>query len=485
MKYLVFLALCVLILVGTWLFLGRAADFPQASEAPASVSTNAPSVARLKLPTDTGNHRALLASAQQLKNSAVYDAKDCARLLQYLVTTLTKDEWCDISTLVFSGWQNIILRKEGRELLAPFQDAFYNRILRESGPEVLDSLFTEVAKDSKDKASVTLLVDRLLQESLITTPFETSRQASVICSFMRRSDFWIAQACLSKVQWTAGQSELNSSALPVITCVDICERAERGNYEIAPVIQSWFAAHVVPPTSDSLVPQVIRSSLESIIFRVVTPGGVRAGFPACTTLLDDSVGIPHAEEFWGRMLELLSQQKNESFENCMETTVPFLSAFAAKFKDAKFESQYWVDFSSDIPQDRGAPSRRIACLLHALEAAPDGEARVDLANKLSVEYKGISDFTSARQILEETAGKVSGAAAKEALAAALRSLKRGEDSEDVRRREEEQRVDRGRAKERLSFMKDQLARARKENKPPEDIRSLEGVVRNLEQHVGE
>jgi hypothetical protein len=433
-----------------------------------------------------GNHQALLASAQQLRSAELYDPKDCSRLLKSLVITLTQDEWHDAAPSVLSGWKVLVLREEGRLLVAPYEDALLDRLLRNSDPEILDALFVEAAKDPKNAARVTLRVDRLFGEAVSAAEFEASQQAAVIFAFMRRNEFRHAQEYLSKVQWPAGGAgNAKTSALRVEACVDICERAERGFYEIVPIIRSWSAAHAIPSKPDSAAQTAVRSSLEAITCRVVKPGGVRAGLPACAKLVEDSVGVPHAEEFWDRLLEIIARNKAETFEDRMEASAPFLNMFSSKFKDSKFECRYWVDLSADIPKDRSALSRRIACFSHALQVAPDDATRADLAQQLAGEHEGLADFAGARHVLEGTSTKVSAAAAKEALAGALRSLKRKEELENLRRREEDQRIERERAKGRLSFMKDELARARKANKPPEDIQSLEGVVRNLEREVGE
>jgi hypothetical protein len=188
-----------------------------------------------------------------------------------------------------------------------------------------------------------------------------------------------------------------------------------------------------------------------------------------------------AEALWERVFVKLDQRMLSAGNAVVLDASGLARAFQERYSRKGFEYAFWMRVaerqSNATPDD---PTRTTAFYDRARIAAVTDEQRVRAFQSSAAGYLKMLDFEGVRKSADETAAAVQDPALKKELEPILADIAKREAADRDQVSRQEKSIEMDRRKGRLDRMKELLARSRKEEKPPGQVRAIEQALRDLE-----
>lgn len=487
MKYLGLLALAVVLLLGTWFVLGPGPS-DAGRPAPPSVSKPAPTPAgAIRIPTDTKDKPSLARSAPQLWKVAPDRllAPQCLELMKLLTSSLDDQSFKTVAKPMFFGWEHLRKFEEVRPSVMELSESLVPRFARLEDVSIIEAL-VKIASSGGHDAS---LVDRALNDvasgQLRAIGYILSQLSVLVAASMRAGDFERAKRYLATPGWS--KKTPPPYRVPVErmrAAIEFFERGIPNRLNVHALVKEWSVTGTGEIAKDTLSRDTARDLLEKLGMSAVEASERQPEALDLEDLLRQSGELVEAKGYWGAVLGKLVARTVSAADARTSTVAALARAYSNSYGEPHFEMDLWLRLAEEGPQGKGMPVLAGAeYLKKAVASARDDARRIEVIRKLGDCYLQAKDASNARKVVEDGLALVSDTHFRVQLAGYAEEVRKKDAENQARIAAERIEIERTRVKGRLDYMKEQLAEARRRERPAEDLRSIEEVVADLERQL--
>jgi hypothetical protein len=475
-KYLIFLAIAVVLLVGTWWF----TEGPGAESRSTYHREPPPKVGYpdLPLPPDNASKQELIAASHFLGaiRADKYDPVKCVALIRRLDQHLSAEEWAQLSAPLYEGWDAVRHLHGGLGALEPIHDAFLTRMLVEGRETVVNDLVSLASQKDEVSERVAAVLDRLVASRASAAKPDATLVVRLAIAAARADDLERARRFLEGVKPAL---EAESDAARLLLAVELAMKAKAGTFDVEPVVKAWNS---FGKSDQAVVGRQIltKAGLAAVQAQIVAPGGGEK--------ISGWVGAvrPAGAEYWKSAINALAAPEAARESRREERLAVLASSFGRFFNDPEFEHRIWRQLGDGkLAETPPELMRQFDWRRKAFASATTDASRIE-SLKASLEIlTHLGEFDRGRELLKEAGASVKEEAAKSEVRRLAIEIERGQAKDKERIAKVQANIENDRIKGQLQHMKSQLEQARKTNRPAEDIRSLEARVKQLQSQVQE
>lgn len=411
-----------------------------------------------------------------------HDGRDVLRFLSHLAERLDDASWWAVSGPVLHAWNQA---HQSGALEGPLEDAnkiLLPRFLRSSGVEEVSSLLARVNSSSSDAGQIQEHLEKAVAGTLPPAGFAGSAPERIIAAVVRNGDLGRAGTYLSKLSWPNGTADADRTKdlQSVRDVVEVGLAAAEGKIDLPRLIRAWLRHSSAPLGRSCFQP-----SLENAVLATVGPSDPKLVRPRIEELFQASASEPGAEAFWARILFRLRPHLLRSGEVAILDAAGLARSYAARYQKPGFEFEFWMavgDLSWRWSPDD--PRRAARLYRRALGCAGSDKDRGAAVKQFAFQCQRAGDAESALLAVRETFEAVKDPGVRtelsqltdEVMNSALKSSK-----EAAARRQ----ADRERKLKVIAQMRELLLKAQKENRPEEELRSIQSVITEVEAQLQE
>jgi hypothetical protein len=458
------------LLIGTW-YLLRIPD-PERGR---------PRYAKISLPKDLADRPALIRSAHQLwwvNPGQHHDPAECLEVLGILERQLSEGEWTAVLAPVFRAWGALRGNISVRESLLTQTPRLATRFFRLGTMSELEELLRWSRQKSFDAQAISRAAGEVF---LRRAEGGEQRSLELICAALRiedheRASDWIADL-LSDDTASDHARFLCEKLSNVIRAGSVL--TDRKKYDIQVLVGTWGEVEGTSIAGKWIRPFLLKLGLLALRAEPAEWKGTR-----CGELILETSTIRGSEGYWERILrEVVADVARDIYEE-----IPRLEqaavGFAKAFKRPEYPTQAWwqvARLGSEKWWDN--PLWVVAHLERALRTALDDPSRAGICKEISHLFKEAREYEKSRLVLEQCVSQVSDALVRQEVSLFLEDARKTEEADRKRVAKERQENDARVLKGQLAYAKEQLKRARAQNRPAEDLASLQALVKTLEKQL--
>lgn len=472
MKQLGFLALAVGVLLGAWVVF-------------VAIQRNRSEFATLEIPKDPKDRLAIIRSANQLWQATPghYDPRRVVLLVHLIHSTVADEEWVAVSPAIYFACETLRETPGIEGAMPAIDEMMLSRFSRHPVLHEAISL-VRIARSKKQGAvRIDAALERMVSGVPIASDFAGSAASLLVAASVAADDLKRAGRYLDQVHLADGaDGETKNGYARAQRLVQLCAAARNERFEIRPAMEEWLKCR-----EDALGRAVYGPALVQIavlaIQSVQTDPSRRRSVEVMVKVKDR----PGAHEYWHEVIEkVLSSVLAGSTDND-----PLLGAMARAYEELFAEPDYAARAWKRVGQKQELSHPELLLWAaepyeKALAVARNTDLAVDLAVSLARVYLPSREFTKARIAVESVAPKVSVEHERyKEITILLADLKAKEAKDLVRVSREKKDIERQRLVGELKHMKLQLDQARKQKRPPEDIRSIEFSIQSISKKIVE
>lgn len=471
MKRLIYLLGPALVLIGIWLITG-----------PLSSGVRAPSFALLEIPAEAADKPAIIRSAHQLWAATPnhFEPVSCVKLMRRLTEALDDGEFRTVMAALTFAWGQHRSMVDVQPQLAELNALFVPRLCSLGTPEEIEKLIRAANENSADSTRI--------NESLLASvrrpsevPYVESRLAVIVGAALRCEDLTRAKKYLLEASHIEGlHEEVKASVSGMLTVVETCTHSLGDGVDFHRVVAAWqalseqrFGRHAGRELLENSAQRVVRASFNN-----------RAGAKTDQPMLESS-DAPFADSFWDTIVRRFARTSRGQGDE-VRIFGALAAAYGRKFMKPDYECNAWLLLTENGPDDPSKdPLWSLDFFKRALAAAPEDSIRVRAIRGMAENYLRSKTVLGARTEIEEALRRVKSEKEKAAFGPVLEDLKKKEAAERLKLAQIERETEVARVRGQLQFMKSELAKAKQQKKPLEDIASIERVVKDLERQASE
>lgn len=408
------------------------------------------------------------------------DGRQVARFLVHLANTLDDASWWALSGPVAHAWNQLRQDSlqgpaaEANEILVP-------RFLRAGSVDELSSLIGRVNANGFDSNQIARLLDRGAAEPLPASGLRGSGPERLIAASIRAGDLPRAKQYLSRLAWPPdAAADARASADSLKSAVEIGLEAAAGKMDIHRAIRTWRQS-----ADDPIGRSCLQPAIENSLLSALTHSDRPMTLPRLDDLFRQSSADEGAQPFWDRILFRLRPALVRSGELAAVDADELIRAFSQAYRKPEIAHAFWMGAGDTswrwTPDD---PRRAARFYRRALAAATSDRGRADAVKRFAFQCQRAGDPEPGLLAVREAADAIKDAAVRTELAPLTEELMQSAlktNSAAATRKQSE----RERQNKVLAQMRELLLKAKKENRPEDEIQALQAVIRDVEAQIQE
>ncbi len=409
----------------------------------------------------------------------IYRSEDCVGFLRRLSTSLDDVQFRPVTAAAFFAWNNVRSTSEVRGMLADVNPVLQERFARTASIAELQSMVLIANQKGYDSAAIDTALSGEAGRSVAAGNWGESRAGLLSVASLGAEDFGRAKRYLQETKWEEPETpEDRQSVTRLLHIVALLEGSRKGIWSPVETVGAWQSL-----SNSGVARTSVRPVLEKLAFQGLKPA---AGTKAPGDFVRETAKESGAGDFWERVVLRSYGWILDGTTQNVSDFESLVHAIQTSFGRTGVESQAWTRAAGKIrdryPDDAGWPARYFE---KAAATAPDDSARATAVNELAACYMKAREFAQARRAVESAKLQVQDEKPAKILDETLKEVLKKEKEDLGRVAKAQKMVDQDRLRGQLDFMKKQLATARTQMKPSEDIQSLEQIVKQLERQLTE
>lgn len=408
------------------------------------------------------------------------DGRQVARFLVHLAKTLDDASWWALSGPVAHAWNQ--LRQDSLQgPVAEANEVLVPRFLRAGSVDELSSLIGRINANAFDSNQIARLLDSGAAEPLPASGFAGSGPERLAAAAVRSGDLPRAKQYLSRLAWPPdAAADARKGADLLRSVVEIGLEAAAGKMDIHGTIRAWRQS-----AGDPIGRSCLQPALENAVLSALTHSDRPLTLPRLEDLFKQSSSAEGAQPFWDRILFRLRPTLVRSGELAAVDADVLIRAFTQAYRKPEVAHAFWMGAGDTswrwTPDD---PRRAARFYRRALGAATADRGRADAVKRFAFQCQRAGDPEPALLAVREAADEIKDAAVKKELAPLteelMQSALKTSTAAATRKQSERERQNKV-----LAQMRELLLKAKKENRPEEEIKALQAVIRDVEAQIQE